>query len=49
MGLCCGGKKPDNKDYGKGIPPIENGKLPGKITVQKDAENTTKTTSLNSK
>ena len=36
MGLCCGGKKPENKDYSKAVPPLEKGKLPGKITVQKE-------------
>ena len=49
MGLCCGGKKPDNKDYGKGIPPLEKGKLPGKITVQKDVAVIAKPTGVDSK
>ena len=36
MGLCCGGKKQEIKDYGKGVAPLDNKKLPGKVTTNKD-------------
>lgn len=35
MGLCCGGKKNENKDYKNAIQPLEKGKLPGKVAVNK--------------
>ena len=47
MGLCCGGKKPENKDYGKGVPPLDNTKLPGKVTTNKDKPAETKQESNN--